>query len=96
MIVITEIIPYVNKKYINHQLFSVYNVMFIFLVLNNNIINAYFTIVSCNECLINCSCSRRLRSLLAVTANDVVTRVNPLQTAIASGSGREDSPCLSR
>ena len=44
---------------------------------------------------INLSCRRGLRSLLAVTANDVVTRVNPLQTAIASGSGLEDSLCLS-
>ena len=31
-------------------------------------------------------CSRGLRSLLAVTANDVVTQMNPLQTAIASDS----------
>ena len=40
---------------------------------------------------------RDLRSQSAGTAklNDVVTRVNPLQTAIASGSGLGDWPCLS-
>ena len=32
---------------------------------------------------------------MAVVAKDVVTRVNPLQTAIASGGGLDDSPCLS-
>ena len=36
------------------------------------------------------SCNRGLRPLLAVTANDIVTRVNPLQTAITSGSSLED------
>ena len=43
--------------------------------------------------MIHLSCSRGLRSQLAVT--DVVTRVNTLQTAIASVSGHEDRPCLS-
>ena len=41
----------------------------------------------------NFLCSRGLRSQLAVTANDVVTRVNPLQTAIALGSSLENGPC---
>ena len=34
-------------------------------------------------CLMIFWCSRSLRSLLVVTANDVVTRVNPHQNAIA-------------
>ena len=44
-------------------------------------------IVSCN---VELSSWAYKRSQLAVTANDVVTRVNPLQIAIASGSGLED------
>ena len=51
-------------------------------------------IMSCNVYLSSCAIGAYVRNWLSLLMTSV-TRVNPLQIAIASGSGLEDWPCLS-